>query len=250
MRTQRYLECLTADYARLRDVAAKDLDAPVPTCPGWSVRDLVRHVAQVYLHKAESIRRRELPQPWPPALDREEPLALLDRAWSDLRGEFARHSPDAPAYTWHEPDQTVGFWIRRMAQETVVHRLDAELALGVEIAPIPEDLALDGVDEVLQLFLDYGSKRWPDGFVGVLPPAAAPPVHVVSGAQTWIVTVGRGRVDVTGPSTAAEPAIAEVSGDPAEVLRWLWARGGSGVIVSGDDTAIALLRNLLSAATQ
>src|SRR3954471_6050840 len=104
MQTQRFLECLAADHTRLRDVASKDLDAPVPTCPGWAVRDLVRHVATVYLHKAESIRRPGLPPPCRPPLDREEPLALLDRAWTDLTAEFARHDPAEPAYTWHDAD--------------------------------------------------------------------------------------------------------------------------------------------------
>ena len=49
------------------------------------------------------------------------------------------------------------FWIRRMAQETVIHRVDAELALGEPFAPIPDDLALDGIDEVLERFLAFGT---------------------------------------------------------------------------------------------
>ena len=45
-----------------------------------------------------------------------------------------------------------------MAQETVIHRVDAELAAGEPIAPIPDDLAVDGIDEVLERFLAYGSR--------------------------------------------------------------------------------------------
>jgi hypothetical protein len=52
MEDSRYLQCLAADYGDLRDAAsAAELTANVPSCPGWTVADLVRHVAQVYLHK-------------------------------------------------------------------------------------------------------------------------------------------------------------------------------------------------------
>ena len=41
----RYLDLLDADYRRLRSVAAGALDAKVPSCPEWTVRDLLQHVA-------------------------------------------------------------------------------------------------------------------------------------------------------------------------------------------------------------
>ena len=62
----------------------------------------------------------------------------------ELRAEFRAREPGAPAPTWFGPDQTVGFWIRRMAQETVIHRIDAELAAGLPVTPVPGDLAADG----------------------------------------------------------------------------------------------------------
>src|SRR3954451_16265157 len=80
----RLLVSLRGDFARLRDVAARDLDAAVPTCPGWRVGDLVGHLAEVYLHKVEAMRRNRRPDPWPPDLDGEPRLALLDRAWAEL----------------------------------------------------------------------------------------------------------------------------------------------------------------------
>ena len=56
MKSSRLLDCLAADYGRLRSVAPAALDAAVPTCPGWTVADLARHVGVVYLHKAASVR--------------------------------------------------------------------------------------------------------------------------------------------------------------------------------------------------
>jgi uncharacterized protein (TIGR03083 family) len=89
------------------------------------------------------------PDPWPPKeLAAEEPLALLDRAYAGLRDEFAARRPEDPAGSWYAPDETVGFWIRQMAHETVIHRIDAELGTGQPVAPVPAELALDGIDEL------------------------------------------------------------------------------------------------------
>src|SRR5258706_15059945 len=131
MEYQRLLDCLSDDFSRLRrSVSSVDPRAPVPSCPGGTVDDLVRHVAEVYLHKTECIRQGTFPRPWSPDLSAEPALALLDRAYQELTAQFAAQPPWERAATWYEPEQTVGFWIRRMAQETVIHRVDAELAAG------------------------------------------------------------------------------------------------------------------------
>src|SRR4051794_11486993 len=98
MEPSRYLESLAADYARLRTLAASDLTADVPSCPGWSMADLAHHVGEVYLHKTLAIREGAEPEPWPPEeLAEEPPLALLERAHDALLGEFAGHRPTDPA---------------------------------------------------------------------------------------------------------------------------------------------------------
>jgi hypothetical protein len=99
MEYSRFLECLAADFARLRGVVPANPAAPVPSCPGWSVADLTRHVGEVYLHKTLAMREGAEPDPWPPAeLAGEEPLALLDRAYAGMRAEFAAASrPIRPA---------------------------------------------------------------------------------------------------------------------------------------------------------
>src|SRR5579872_477399 len=156
MDRSRYLDCLAADFARLRAVVPTDLSARVPTCPDWTAADLTRHVAKVYLHKIECMRLGKEPAPWPPeGLGAEDALALLDRAYASLLEEFAWRKPEDPAGNWYAPDPTVGFWIRRMAQETVIHRIDAELATGNAVHGVPPDLAVDGVDELLKIFVAY-----------------------------------------------------------------------------------------------
>jgi uncharacterized protein (TIGR03083 family) len=175
MEYSRFLTCLAADFARLRAVVPADLTAEVPTCPGWTVADLTRHVGEVYLHKTLAMRESAQPEPWPPKeLAGEDPLGLLDRAYAGLRGEFSARKPEDPAGSWYTPEQTVGFWIRRMAQETVIHRIDAELGTGQPVAPVPADLAVDGIDELLKVFVAYGVAEWRDYFTDILADSPGP----------------------------------------------------------------------------
>ncbi|GAA1827458.1 maleylpyruvate isomerase family mycothiol-dependent enzyme [Luedemannella flava] len=246
MDNDRLRECLEEDYTRLRKVAAgADLSAPVPSCPDWTVAELVDHVAMVYLHKVACMKYGR-PQEWPPETGGEEPLPLLERAYTELTAEFAARPPTTSAYTWYEPDQTVGFWVRRMAQETVIHRVDAELGAGVPIAPIPTDLALDGIDEFLVAFVSYGSRAWAEEFAEALAAAAGATVHVSAGDRAWSVEISADGVTVTPDGST--PSAATVSGEPDDVLLWLWNRAGDGAVTTtGDLTAF---RRVLVAATQ
>ncbi|MEQ4301623.1 maleylpyruvate isomerase N-terminal domain-containing protein [Plantactinospora sp. B6F1] len=216
----RLLECLAADQARLRQVASADLAATVPSCPDWTVADLVRHVALVYLHKVECMRTGRIPSSWPPDLSGEEPLALLDRACLALRAEFDSRDPAALAPTWYDPDQTVGFWLRRMAQETVIHRVDAELATAQPVTEIPGDLAADGIDEVLRLFLGYGTRRWPEEFTDVLPDPAVQ-VRATAGPASWLVRLGpEGATVASGRAASGRlPTPRYAAPDQAPVMR-------------------------------
>ena len=170
MDSARYLDSLATDFSLLRAAATapgpETLTVPVPTCPGWTMADLVRHVGEVYLHKTLAIRLGDFPgeQDWPAEVEALPPLALLDRTYASLSQELTTRAPDSPAPSWYKPERTVAFWMRRMAQETVIHRIDAELAAGGAVSPVPADIALDGVDEVLVRFLGFGSTAWPDGF--------------------------------------------------------------------------------------
>jgi uncharacterized protein (TIGR03083 family) len=252
METTRLLRFMSADFDRLREVAGKDLSAPVPSCPGWLVADLVRHVGVVYLHKVEAMRQGRAPEPWPPeGVESADPLSLLDDAWSSLAAEFAGRAPNASTYTWYEPDQTVGFWVRRMAQETVIHRIDAELALGSTVAPVPAELAVDGVDEVLVVFLAYASALWREDFGDDLALADGRPVLVSTGGSGWLVRAGADGVTVeAGIGPGPVPAAATIRAEPGAMLRWLWGRGGDAVVVEGDAGLVARLRRLLVTATQ
>ncbi len=261
MDSSRYLESLAADFALLRAAAsAAGLDAPVPTCPGWTVADLVEHVAGVYLHKTLAMQLGDFPEErdWPTDLDDLPLLDQLDRTYAGLTHELTTRDPQSPAPTWYEPELTVAFWIRRMAQETVIHRLDAELAaqaaMGRVVSPVPDDIAADGVDEVLVRFLGYGSTAWPDEFAALQGPRLEAAdgddtVIVETDGSTWTVSPRPDHVQVQAGTSGDVHAL--VGADPAPLLCWLWGRGGEEqVSVSGDPAWAAYLRRLLVATTQ
>jgi uncharacterized protein (TIGR03083 family) len=250
MDNQRFRECLKADFGRLRGVAAgADPGAAVPSCPGWTMADLLRHVGEVYLEKAECIRLGREPDPWPPeGLAGEPPLELLDRGYAALTEQFAAHGPEERAFTWYGPDQSVGFWIRRMAQETVIHRVDAELAAGARVATIPDDLAADGIDEVLVVFVQYGTGNWLEEFPGLIALTGDRAVRVVTPQRSWLLNLTTKGARVAEPG--ADPARVTVEGPAPEVLLWLWNRGGQGTTVTGDQDTAALLRQVLVTNTE
>ena len=264
MDSARYLESLAADFALLRAAAIADgaggLTAPVPTCPGWTMADLVRHVGEVYLHKTLALRLGDFPgeQEWPADLEARPPLELLDRTYSELTAELTSRDPDWPAPSWYRPEPTVAFWMRRMAQETLIHRLDAELAAqaasGHPVSPVAGDLAADGVDEVLIRFLGYGSTVWPEQFALLRGPQLETAggdgtMLVESGAVTWTVRPRPDRVEVT-PGEGGDVQVV-VGGEPVPLLLWLWGRGGEeGVWWHGDRAWADYLRRLLVATTQ
>jgi len=248
--TARLLESLDADFHRLHDLAANpgSLTVKVPTCPEWTVADLVDHVATVYLHKVETMRLGAFPKDWPPQRDPEPPAAYLLRAHSALAEEFAARSPEEQTMTWFEPDQSVGFWIRRMTYETLIHRVDGELAVGVQPAPIPEDVAVDGVHEVLTTHLAYASEAWPEDFEGALP-SAGETVLLQAGDTAWLITLAD-RVAIT-PAEPGVPADVTLVGDPAAVLLWVWRRADSGTLTEqGRGEVAAKLREFLRLTTQ
>jgi uncharacterized protein (TIGR03083 family) len=252
---------LQTDYERIREIVPGHLEDRVPSCPEWTVADLTQHVGAVYLHKSTTMREGKQPadDEWPPpGINDEEPVALLDRAYAEVMGEFSRRKPDEVCETWYGPDQTVGFWVRRMAQETVVHRIDAELGVGAPVSAIPDDLAIDGVDELLKVFVAYNVGEWSDYFTEALADSPGRSYAIATDGAVWRARTSRGHFDVTsGPGLDAgdesRPDVT-ISGPPAALLRWVWNREtpgeSSGVTIDGDQEALAEFRRCVVIATQ
>jgi uncharacterized protein (TIGR03083 family) len=213
-----YLDCLRSDSARFAEVARLGLPAAVPGCPGWTVEDTTRHLAQVYLHKVEILRLNALPDPWPPAeLAERDALELYGEALSKVIPALEAAGTEQRTWTFSPYDQTSAFWYRRMALETAVHRIDVEQAHDV-VTPIDRELAVDGIDEILPLML--GGPWWEEG--DTKNPVDAT-IRITTEGRSWTI-----RLDATSATVTpgAEGAVdAEVFGEPHEVYLWLWGRG-------------------------
>ena len=145
-----YLEAIRIDGDRLVAVAAEHLDDPTPWCPGWVGRDVVAHTGVVHRHKHAIVEQRlsENPEPETAPISDSELLDWYRQGLDQLLAVLEATDPATPMYTWYRPDRTAGFWIRRMAHETAIHRADAESTSGA-ITPLSPALGADGVDEVL-----------------------------------------------------------------------------------------------------
>jgi uncharacterized protein (TIGR03083 family) len=177
-----WLAGLRAESSAFRAAVSQPgaLDLAVPTCPEWTVLDLVHHLGGVYVfvlsHVTRGVttppdRRRdaieadlrasgELPTGAAAVTWWEDKLATLLRTLEAL-------DPDIPAWNWAPQAKKVGFWHRRMAHETAVHRWDAQMAVGLT-DPIETKLAADGISEVLDTWLPAGKRRGPRDRTGIV----------------------------------------------------------------------------------
>ncbi|MBQ1096659.1 maleylpyruvate isomerase family mycothiol-dependent enzyme [Streptomyces sp. b94] len=148
-----------------------DLSATVPTCPDWTLEDLVRHVGRA-LRWTELIVRTRAEEEVP--LDRapgaEGPPVTGDaaalEAWLAESGEgvvraLREAGPDGRAWSW-SGDHTAGFWARRMTHELVVHGADAALAAGRPCEAVAAEVAADALDEWLEI-VRFVQRVLPDG---------------------------------------------------------------------------------------
>lgn len=237
----RLLECLAYELDRLTALAEGNLAVAVPTCPGWEIGDLVRHVA----HGLANVALRQLrPSDPPPEQDlaAEEPIAMLRRCHAAFVDEVSRYptdDPGAPAGT------RARFWLRRMTHEIVVHRVDVERAIGQAVGLIPPDLAVDGVAEALSVFLDQETHTWRVDYESDLSDWGDRWLLVSTDLAGWRVTVRPEGAEVA--SAAIGEADAAVRGGPVAMLLWLYGRGGD-VVVEGDDALVDQVRRLLATA--
>jgi uncharacterized protein (TIGR03083 family) len=200
-------------------IAACDIAAPVPACPDWDVGDLVYHLGEVHHFWGSVVEGGYTEPPWEHGLKQaERPPAELLVSWAResadrLRRILGAADPDTEVWTW-APQHDVAFVRRRMAQETAVHRWDAQ-ASGAGPLPIDPWLAADGVDE------------WAAFFVSGDP---GPAVALVASDAGDAVVVGVG-----------DP-VAKVTAPASDLLLALWNRVPiERLTITGDQAAIDAL---------
>jgi uncharacterized protein (TIGR03083 family) len=147
-------------------IRAADASAPVPTCPGWTITQLFRHVgrgdrwaAQIVSERSQEVIDPRTVSGGKPADDADIAHWLREGA-QGLIDAVRRVGEDTPVWTFLGPRPS-SWWIRRRLHEATVHRADAAVALGLgyQIAP---DLAADGISEWLdRVVIQAGSNGSP-----------------------------------------------------------------------------------------
>lgn len=213
------------------------LDAPVPTCPAWNVRDLLAHQGMVHRWATGTLRGDDPAAYDDVAVEAEgrahhDPVSWLRTGADDLVATLRTAPDDLQVMTFlKEAPPPRRFWARRQLHETTIHALDALSAREGRLPRATDvwfgpPIALDGVDELLVGFWQRTRKG----------PRADTPYHAVvaadSGAQ-WVLDVGPDRVvtrrhaAVGHPTPATAPApVTTLRGSPVDLYLALWNRGG------------------------
>ena len=245
METPHLIDALREEGARLADAAAGlPLDSPIPTCPGWSARDLLRHVGGIHRWAGTHVRdaRPSLVQvddlvdlfgDWPP----DDELVGWYRAEHALLVEsLTTADPDLACFAFLPAPSPLHFWARRQAHETTIHRADVESVSG-SVSPIAPALAADGIDELVAGFLPRPrtSPRTDGPRTLRIAPDDIP--------TRWLLRLGPGPVVTTRDPDDAEPADCTVRGPAADLYLALWNRRGiAELTIDGDATLPDLFR--------
>ncbi|MBN6033691.1 maleylpyruvate isomerase family mycothiol-dependent enzyme [Amycolatopsis sp. 195334CR] len=132
-------------------VDGQDPAAPVPTCPKWTLADLVDHVGSTQRMVAMLVGGRMtepsqafagyVPAPEDPA----QWGAWLNACAAEAAQAFESANDDTPVWDPSGAEAGVPFWSRRLLGEICVHRADAASALGrpYELAPEPAAAAVE-----------------------------------------------------------------------------------------------------------
>lgn len=136
-------------------IRSADPATPVPTCPGWTITQLFRHVgrgnrwaAQIVAdRRSEPLDPREVPDGKPPD-DRDAAIEWLNAGARLILDAVDSVGAHCEVWTFIGP-RPAQWWIRRRVHEATVHRADAAIALGADYRLTP-GLAADGIDEWLE----------------------------------------------------------------------------------------------------
>jgi uncharacterized protein (TIGR03083 family) len=140
----------------LRDA---DWSVPVPTCPGWTLLQLLRHVgrgdrwaAQIITDRADTSLDPRLVRDGKPPADAPGAIQWLSQGPQILLTAVEATGPGTQVSTFAGP-KAATWWTRRRLHEATVHRADAAIALGTPYA-LPAELAADGICEWLERLAD------------------------------------------------------------------------------------------------
>ena len=224
-------------------VRTQDPDLPIATCPDWSLRELAAHLGRVHRWAAEIVIARAAQRiPFDAVPDLQYPdERAAQPTWLTGGADrlIAAIAEAGPAQVWAFGRMAPAtFWARRQAHETMVHRVDAELAAG-RPAVLDAPLAADGIDEWLWLL--RGPRRPALGAAG-LPAGAVLHMHAADdgcATRDWLVSVAADGITVRDGHGPANVSVAGPAGRLLLVLLRRLPPNGENVLVTGDPELLA-----------
>jgi uncharacterized protein (TIGR03083 family) len=206
--------------------SAPDLDVPVPTCPGWTLRDLAQHLGDGRRRQAVIVAAGPGAEPPAKTDPKGAPTAPRDREALDvwLADSFGlmldalrEVGPDRGCWTWwgrSQSPQTSGAVARHQIHEIAVHTYDAQRAQGAA-QPLPTEVAVEGLDEFLTT-VAATSVPWP------FKPATID-LHATEG-RSWRLTLNADGVRCDDLAADAEPGDMTMRGAASELVLYCYDR--------------------------
>ncbi|MET9921729.1 maleylpyruvate isomerase family mycothiol-dependent enzyme [Streptomyces sp. NPDC006435] len=232
--------------------SAPDLDVRVPTCPEWTLFDLVQHLGERRRFWADVVAAGPATAPPAGSATKDAPVAPREpealSAWlaesTELMLDALREAgPDRGCWTWwgsSQSPQTCGAVARHQLQEIMVHAYDAQITVGAP-QPLPDEAALDGVEDFL--------------FTCCATPSAWPhkPATIdfrATEGRSWRLSLsadGAHSIRLATPGTAADEgpdtAGASARGAAGELVLFIYGRiPADSVELDGDRQLFDLLR--------
>jgi uncharacterized protein (TIGR03083 family) len=229
----RYCDEVITQSDLLRELLkGADLSVIVPTCPDWTLAQLVRHIGG-NLRSAELAVRtgtavvepdKQVPEVAGPAGDDPE---TLDGWLAEGAARFAvtlrRAGPAAGAQVWLV-QQSTAFWARRAVHDLVIHRADAAGTVGADYTVAPE-VAADAIDELLELISDPHVAASSPRLAELRGPGRSIHLHATDAepglAAEWLIELGR---DGFTWRRGHERATVALRGPLVDVLRVFYRR--------------------------
>ena len=217
-----------------------ELDTQIPTCPGWRMRDLVRHVGGVHRWATGYVgdQRTEvwdvdiddIVGAWP---DDPDLIDWFREGLTKLVNTLASAPPELDCLTFLAAPSPLAMWSRRQAHETAIHRVDAE-SPGNTITEFQPAFAADGIDELLSCFITRPGRG---------PKVSSPcsiHVHAMDTDDDWHLQISPKEVVTSRRSSPADCTIIAAAGD---LYLLLWnRRNDTGISIEGDRDLLALWR--------
>jgi uncharacterized protein (TIGR03083 family) len=229
---------IEAEGARIVGALEASPTGRVPWSDDWTVATVAQHVGGVHHVVAKVIEDRPegdfglFRSIQRPGLDDPGLGTWAADGTAALAAQLRATDPAAECWSWWPEGTNAAFWQRRMAQETLVHRWDAELGAGITGARMAPDVAADGIDEYLDVFVAVSR------LLNTAP--AGPPIHLhcTDTEGEWLLELPAGERVLTREHRKGDVAL---RGAAEDLLLVVWGRktpAEAGVDVVGDATVL------------